>query len=72
MTFSTEDFARTLAGHDYHFQVGSIAGGTVISHGSDGAYVEIGGKSDAFVPLNEASLGSSDRKAPFWENRFRI
>lgn len=56
MTFSTEDFARALAGHDYTFQTGSTVRGTVIGHGSEGAFVEIGGKSDAFLPLKEASL----------------
>ncbi|NEQ43117.1 MAG: S1 RNA-binding domain-containing protein [Leptolyngbya sp. SIOISBB] len=56
MTFSTEDFARALADHDYTFQSGSTVKGTVIGHGSEGAMVEIGGKSDAFLPLKEASL----------------
>ena len=57
MTFSTEDFARALADHDYTFQTGSTVRGTIIGHGSEGAMVEIGGKSDAFLPLKEASLG---------------
>lgn len=56
MTFSTEDFARALADHDYTFQTGSTVRGTVIGHGSEGAMIEIGGKSDAFLPLKEASL----------------
>ncbi|MEB3267187.1 MAG: S1 RNA-binding domain-containing protein [Leptolyngbya sp.] len=60
MTFSTEDFAKALAAHDYDFQAGSVVKGTVIGHGSEGAYVEIGGKSDAFVPLKEAALGRID------------
>ncbi|WP_008319177.1 S1 RNA-binding domain-containing protein [Leptolyngbya sp. PCC 6406] len=60
MTFSTDDFARALAAHDYNFQAGSVVKGTVIGHGSEGAYVEIGGKSDAFVPLKEASLGKAE------------
>ncbi|MBE7380265.1 MAG: S1 RNA-binding domain-containing protein [Leptolyngbya sp. SIO1E4] len=57
MTFSTEDFARALADHDYTFQTGSTVRGTVIGHGSEGAFIEIGGKSDAFLPLKEAALG---------------
>lgn len=57
LTFSTEDFARALADHDYTFQTGSTVRGTVIGHGSEGAMVEIGGKSDAFLPLKEAALG---------------
>lgn len=57
MTFSTEDFARALADHDYTFQTGNTVRGTVIGHGSEGAFIEIGGKSDAFLPLKEAALG---------------
>ncbi|NER84786.1 MAG: S1 RNA-binding domain-containing protein [Leptolyngbya sp. SIO1D8] len=57
MTFSSEDFARALADHDYTFQTGSTVRGTVIGHGSEGIFVEIGGKSDAFLPLKEAALG---------------
>ncbi|MGF1460463.1 MAG: S1 RNA-binding domain-containing protein [Leptolyngbyaceae cyanobacterium] len=56
MTFSTEDFARALADHDYTFQSGSTVKGKIIGHGSEGVMVEIGGKSDAFLPLKEASL----------------
>jgi len=56
LTFSTEDFARALADHDYNFQTGSTVRGTVIGYGSEGVMVEIGGKSDAFLPLKEASL----------------
>ena len=57
MTFSAEDFARALADHDYTFQTGSTVRGTIIGHGSEGAFIEIGGKSDAFLPLKEAGLG---------------
>lgn len=60
MTFSTEDFARALADHDYTFKTGSTVRGTVIGHGSEGVMVEIGGKSDAFLPLKEASLERID------------
>ena len=60
MTFSTEDFARALADHDYTFQTGSTVKGTVIGHASEGAMIEIGGKSDAFLPLKEASLERVD------------
>ncbi|MEM9004277.1 MAG: S1 RNA-binding domain-containing protein [Cyanobacteria bacterium P01_F01_bin.86] len=56
MTFSAEDFARALADHDYTFQTGSTVRGTIIGHGSEGAFIEIGGKSDAFLPLKEAAL----------------
>lgn len=56
MTFSTEDFARALSDHDYTFQTGNTVRGTVIGHGSEGVFIEIGGKSDAFLPLKEAAL----------------
>jgi small subunit ribosomal protein S1 len=72
LTFSTDDFAKALAEHDYTFQAGQVVRGTVISHGSEGVYVEIGGKSDAFVPLKEASLGkieSLEAALPVQEER---
>lgn len=56
MTFSTEDFARALEQHDYQFNTGSVVRGRVISCGSEGAYVDIGGKASAFMPANEAAL----------------
>jgi small subunit ribosomal protein S1 len=56
MSFSAEDFAKALEAHDYAFQTGSIVRGRVASHGSEGAYVDIGGKAAALVPTAEASL----------------
>ena len=56
MTFSTEDFAKALEQHDYQFQKGSVVQGKVFSHSAEGAYVDIGGKSAAFLPIAEASL----------------
>lgn len=56
MTFSAEDFAKALEQHDYHFQTGSVVPGTVINTDADGAYIDIGGKAAAFLPLREASL----------------
>lgn len=56
MSFSAEDFANALAAHDYAFQTGSIVRGRVASHGSEGAYVDIGGKAAALVPTAQASL----------------
>jgi small subunit ribosomal protein S1 len=57
-SFSMEDFAKALEQHDYHFQKGQIVRGKVFQYESDGAYVDIGGKSAAFVPNSEASLKS--------------
>ncbi|MBD1875266.1 S1 RNA-binding domain-containing protein [Nodosilinea sp. FACHB-131] len=56
MTFSAEDFAKALEAHDYDFQVGSTVRGTVISFAPDGATVDIGGKSAAFLPIREAAV----------------
>ena len=56
MTFSADDFAKALEQHDYNFQRGSTVHGKVDSHSTEGAYVDIGGKSAAFLPANEASL----------------
>ena len=56
MTFSAEDFARALDQQNYQFERGSVVTGTVETHESDGAYVDIGGKSAAFLPTKEASL----------------
>lgn len=56
MTFSAEDFAKALEAHDYDFQVGSTVRGTVISFANDGATVDIGGKSSAFLPIREAAV----------------
>ena len=58
MTFSAEDFAKALDQQNYQFERGSVVTGTVETHESDGAYVDIGGKSAAFLPTKEASLES--------------
>jgi small subunit ribosomal protein S1 len=51
-----EDFAKALEQHDYQFQKGQVVRGKVFQYESDGAYVDIGGKSAAFLPLMEAAL----------------
>ena len=58
MTFSAEDFAKALEQQDYQFSPGSVVSGKVETHEADGAYVDIGGKSAAFLPNKEASLES--------------
>jgi small subunit ribosomal protein S1 len=64
-SFSMSDFANALAAHDYEFNVGQVVKGKVISHESTGSYVDIGGKSPGFLPIEEAStkaagISSSD------------
>lgn len=54
--FSMDDFAQALEKHDYQFQKGQVVRGRVFQYESDGAYVDIGGKASAFLPLLEASL----------------
>ncbi|MEY2832962.1 MAG: hypothetical protein RLZZ574_2221 [Cyanobacteriota bacterium] len=55
--FSMEDFENALQEYDYEFTRGQRIEGTVVQITSEGAYVDIGGKSPAFVPTNEAALG---------------
>ncbi len=56
-SFSMEDFENALQEYDYEFTRGQKIQGTVVQITSDGAYVDIGGKSPGFVPTNEAALG---------------
>jgi small subunit ribosomal protein S1 len=55
--FSMEDFENALQQYDYDFAKGQKVQGTVVQIISDGAYVDIGGKSPGFIPTNEAALG---------------
>lgn len=55
-SFSMDDFAKALDEQKYEFQKGQVVRGKVFEYASDGAYVDIGGKSAAFVPIQEASL----------------
>ena len=59
-SFSMEDFAKALEQHDYQFQQGQVVRGKVFEFDKDGAYIDIGGKSAAFLPLREASLKAID------------
>ena len=54
--FSMDDFAKALEQHDYDFQKGQVVRGKVFQLEPDGAYVDIGGKSAAFVPRDESAL----------------
>lgn len=55
-SFSMDDFAKALEEHNYEFQKGQVVRGKVFQYTKDGAYVDIGGKSPAFLPVAEASL----------------
>ena len=52
-----DDFANALENYDYDFAKGQKVRGTVVQIASEGAYVDIGGKSPGFVPTREAALG---------------
>ena len=58
--YSDVDFESLLEKYDYKFKRGDIVRGVVCAYESDGAIVDIGSKSTAFVPSYEVS---SDRKA---------
>lgn len=60
ISFSMEDFAKALEQHNYDFQKGQIVRGKTFEYTSDGAYIDIGGKSPAFIPLREASVEAID------------
>ncbi|WP_413200026.1 S1 RNA-binding domain-containing protein [Nostoc piscinale] len=55
-SFTMDDFAQALEKHDYQFQKGQVVHGKVFQLDPDGAYVDIGGKSSAYIPRDEASL----------------
>jgi len=57
-SFSREDFAKALMNYDYEFEKGQTVKGIVSQHTSEGAYIDIGGKSSALVPLREADIES--------------
>ena len=57
---SNSEFEALLAKYDYKFKKGDIVQGVVCAYESDGAIVDIGSKSTAFVPSYEVS---QDKKA---------
>lgn len=56
-SFTMEDFALALEDHNYEFSKGQVVSGKVYSHESDAAFIDIGAKSLAKVPLEEAFWG---------------
>ena len=55
-TFSSEDFAKALEAQSLDFRPGQVVRGRIFQHQNDGALVDIGGKSPAFLPLKEAGI----------------
>jgi len=60
ISFSMDDFAQALEARDYEFSKGQVVRGKVESYDNTGVYVDIGGKSAAFLPLREISLRSEE------------
>ena len=58
--YSDDEFEALLTKYDYNFKRGDIVKGVVCAYESDGAIVDIGSKSTAFVPSYEIS---ADKKA---------
>jgi small subunit ribosomal protein S1 len=56
--FSMDDFAKALDAESVSSEKGTIVRGKVFSHDTNGAYVDIKGKSLAFVPIEEIVLGA--------------
>ncbi|HEY9846408.1 MAG TPA: S1 RNA-binding domain-containing protein [Candidatus Caenarcaniphilales bacterium] len=59
LSFSSDDFAQALSQHDYAFQQGQVVRGKAFNYEREGAYIDIGGKAAAFLPVEEASLRPS-------------
>jgi small subunit ribosomal protein S1 len=63
LSFSHDDFLRALDQHDFAFEAGQTVRGKVASYGSDGAYIDIGGKSAALLPTREVNLATDQTLA---------
>ena len=59
-SFSTEDFSQALTQdeYDYHFNKGDTVKGKIFEYDSDGALVDIGGKSPGYIAQGEATWGN--------------
>ncbi|XP_020244055.1 30S ribosomal protein S1, chloroplastic-like isoform X3 [Asparagus officinalis] len=54
--FTLDEFHRALDDRDFGIEVGCKVKGTVLTTNSDGAFVDISGKSSAFLPLEESCI----------------
>jgi small subunit ribosomal protein S1 len=54
--FTREEFAALLDKYDYRFSPGDIVPGTVFSIEPNGALIDIGAKTSAFIPIQEMSI----------------
>ncbi|KAJ7535019.1 hypothetical protein O6H91_12G014900 [Diphasiastrum complanatum] len=56
LSFSLEDFERSIPKYDYSCDVGEMVKGRVFTTDARGAFVDIGAKAAAFLPLSEACM----------------
>ena len=54
--FTMEEFTALLSQYDYHFNTGDVVSGTVFNLEPRGSLIDIGAKTAAFMPLQEASI----------------
>lgn len=54
--FSQDDFAQALERYDYQSSKGQVVRGRIVEYLSDGALVDMGGKSSGFVSRHDAAL----------------
>jgi small subunit ribosomal protein S1 len=55
-SFSMEDFEKALGQFDYEFAKGQIVRGKAVAYDSEGALIDIGGKSPGLLPKDEAAV----------------
>ena len=58
--FTREDFAALLDKYDYHFSPGDVVAGTVFTLEPNGALIDIGAKTAAYIPVQEMSINRVD------------
>jgi small subunit ribosomal protein S1 len=56
-SFSMDDFAKALEKDSFAYEKGQVVRGKPFEYESNGAYVDIGGKSPGFIPIEEVALG---------------
>eukprot|EP00184_Porphyridium_aerugineum_P005213 CAMPEP_0184700106 /NCGR_PEP_ID=MMETSP0313-20130426/8700_1 /TAXON_ID=2792 /ORGANISM="Porphyridium aerugineum, Strain SAG 1380-2" /LENGTH=378 /DNA_ID=CAMNT_0027159513 /DNA_START=96 /DNA_END=1232 /DNA_ORIENTATION=+ len=54
--FSYDDFEKAMQDYDVKFALGDICSGKVVQIDHNGAFVDIGAKASAFLPMGEASM----------------
>ena len=71
-TFSMDDFMAALDQHDFVVEVGEIVKGKPAEFSNEGVYVDIGGKSAAFLPKDEGpstAVGNPEEWLPLGQEQ---